>query len=230
MRTMSEYKWINDAFLDAVNDYFVLVNRGYTETPSLKLVGDRYRLSGTQRNILFRGITSQNKASSRKTKLSNTLKEKKIYLDGYNILFTIMNYLLGKAIFIGNDGILRDAGAIYGKIEDETVFYKACDVLFDFIKKKNLQVIEIFLDESIPGCTSHAYELEKKMPIAGIKGKISLAKHADNELKKINDGVIATSDSGIIDAAKVKIFDLARCALEAIYDVNAYELMAPLKI
>ncbi|MCX6584332.1 MAG: DUF434 domain-containing protein [Candidatus Aminicenantes bacterium] len=221
--------WINESFQDASKDYFFLLNKEYPETTTLKLVGDRYRLTGLQRNILFRGITSREKTASRKAKISGDLKNKKLYVDGYNVLFTIMNYLLGKTIFIGSDGMLRDAGAAYGTIEDETFFYKAVDVLFDFIKKSGVQAVVIYLDGPMPGSASHSKELEKKMTGAGIAGKIVRAKTADGELIKINDGIIATSDSGIIDAAGCKVFDLARNALEANYRINAHELMGPAK-
>ncbi|HLP57258.1 MAG TPA: DUF434 domain-containing protein, partial [Candidatus Deferrimicrobium sp.] len=207
--------WLNKSFQDASTDYFYLLNKEYPGTPTLKLVGDRYRLTGLQRNILFRGITSQDKADSRKAKITGVIKGKKLYLDGYNVIFTIMNYLLGKTIFTGNDGILRDAGAVYGKIEDETFFYKAAFMLFGFIQKNGFQPIEIYLDGSIPGSASHTKELKQIMSEAGIEGKIVPAKHADSELKIISEGIIATSDSGIIDATGCKIYDLARNVLEA---------------
>lgn len=221
--------WLNKSFQDASTDYFFLLNKEYPETPTIKLVGDRYRLSGRQRNVLFRGITSQDNAASRKTKISGAIKGEKLYVDGYNVLFTIMNYTLGKTIFIGNDGILRDSGGDYGKIEDESFFYKAADVLFDFIKNSGVQTVLIYLDESISGSAFHLKELEKKMSGTGIEGKIVPVKFADNELKKVSDGMIATSDSGIIDAAGCKIFDLARNVLEANYQINAHELMGPPK-
>lgn len=217
-------EWINKSFEDAASDYSLLLNKQYPETPTLKLVGDHYRLTGLQRTVLFRGITSQDKTASRKTKTSDDIKGKKLYVDGYNVLFTIMNYLLGKTIFIGNDGILRDAGAVYGKIEDEAFFYKAVDLLYAFIKDSGVQSVIIYLDSPVSNSTLHLEELEKRMSKVGIDGKIVLAKPADGELKKVSEGMIATSDSGIIDATGCKIFDLARSALDANYRINAHEL------
>jgi len=226
---MKMIEWINKSFENAATDYYFLLNKEYPEIPTLKLVGDRYRLTGVQRTVLFRGITSRENIASRKAKISTDIKGKKLYVDGYNVLFTIMNYLLGKTIFIANDGMLRDAGAAYGTVEDETFFYKAADVLFDFIKKSGVQAVVIYLDSPMPDSASHSNELEKKMKEAGIVGKIVRAKTADGELIKIYDGIIATSDSGIIDAMGCKVFDLARNALEANYRINAHELMGPAK-
>jgi hypothetical protein len=42
-------------FTSACRDYFYLIDKNYPERGSLKIVGDRYRLSGDQRTILYRG-------------------------------------------------------------------------------------------------------------------------------------------------------------------------------
>jgi hypothetical protein len=222
---MKMLDWMNKSFEDAAEDYSLLLNKEYPETPALKVVGDRYRLTGLQRMILFRGITSREKIAARSVKISNDIKGKKLFIDGYNVLFTIMNYLLGKTVFIANDGLLRDAGAAYGKVEDETFFYKAADLLFTFIKESGVITIVIYLDGPMPDSPAHIKELEAKMTKAGIDGKVILAKPADGELKKVCDGIVATSDSGIIDAIGGNIFDLARNALEAAYQINALQLM-----
>lgn len=222
---MKMLEWMNKSFEDAATDYFLLLNKEYPEAPTLKLVGDRYRLTGLQRIVLFRGITSEEKAASRKAKISADPCGKKLHVDGYNVLFSIMNYLLGKTIFIANDGMLRDSGGVYGDIEDETFFYKAADVLFDFVKKSGVQSVAIYLDSPVSNSAFHAKEFAKRMTKARIDGKIVLAKPADAELKKVSDGIIATSDSGVIDATGCEIFDLARNALAANYQINAHELM-----
>lgn len=215
---------VTESFKSALKDYFFLLNKGYPETPALKLVGDRYRLSGRQRNVLYRGITSKEKALSRKSKLTGDLKGKELSVDGYNVLFSIMNYLMGKTVFIGNDGILRDSGGAYGKIENETFFYKAIDILFNFIKTSGIKSLVIYLDTPVTNSGVHKKDLENKMSEAGIAGKVFLAKPADSELKGKRDGIIATSDSGIIDVTECKVFDLARQSLEKNYKINVLDL------
>ena len=215
---------VTESFKCALQDYFFLLNKGYPETPTLKLVGDRYRLTGLQRNVLYRGITSKEKSLSRKSKLTGDLKGKQLYVDGYNVLFSIMNYLLGKTVFIGNDGILRDAGGAYGKIENETFFYKAIDIVFNFIKESGIQSLIIYLDSPVTNSGVHKKDLENKMSAAGIEGKVFPVKLADSELKERRDGMIATSDSGIIDVTDCKVFDLARQCLEKSYKIKVLDL------
>lgn len=205
------------SFKEAVMDYLFLESKEYPGKAALKIVGDRYRLTGTQRMVLFRGIFSIDKALSRKFKITTDLKGKKLYLDGYNVLFTIMNYLLGKVLFIGNDGLLRDAGAGYGKIEKEEFFYKAIDLLFDWPGNSAVESMVIYLDRSVPNSDLHLKALERELRQSNINGKVNLVRLADEELKRKRDGVIATSDSEIIAATTCRVFDAARKILEANY-------------
>lgn len=223
---MTNKNLITDAFKDALTDYYYLLNKNYPGKETLKLVGDRFRLTGVQRTILFRGITSKNNALKRKAKLIplENSKGKILYIDGYNVLFTIMNYLLGKVTFIGNDNILRDSGETYGKIENETTFYQSANLLINFIPKSALQEVTIYLDSPVSNSSSHLNELEKKIQQKKVKGKIHLTRSVDHRLKQINDGMIATSDSEIIDHTPGKIIDLARSALETTYGITILDL------
>lgn len=222
---MKNKNLITNSFKDALKDYYYLLNKNYPEKETLKLVGDRFRLTGAQRTILFRGITSKENASNRKSKQIpiEDLKGKELYIDGYNVLFTVMNYLLGKMVFIGNDGILRDSGGAYGKIEKEEIFYKAASTLMDFVQQRNIENITIYLDQPVSNSQSHVKQL-KKMQEEKIKWEVCLLHSVDNWLKQIKGGVIATSDSEIIDQTPGKIIDLARSALETSYGVTILDL------
>lgn len=205
---MKELK--TDSFKQAANDYLLLLNKNYPEKATLRLIGDRYRLSGVQRTILFRGITSEKKALSRKAKLTTDLEGKNLFIDGYNVLFTFMNYLLGKTLFIANDGTIRDVGETYGGIENEKLFHKAMDMLLDALVDKTGEYLSlvIYMDSPVSGSHTHMLELKRKMQQKSIAGDVLLVKSADTELKKLSHGVIATSDSGIIDAVPCQILSL----------------------
>ncbi len=212
---MNDLDFTGDAFQNALRDYCYLLDRHYPEKETLKLIGDRYRLTGLQRTLLFRGIASQEKALNRKSRLVSLedLKGKKLYIDGYNVLFSVTNYLLGKAVFIGNDGILRDSGGVYGKIENESVFLRSSRELVNFIAQNHLEGVTIYLDAPVFNSSAHIRQLEKEIQQSGAKAETGLAESVDRRLKQIHDGVIATSDSEIIDETFCPIFDLARCLL-----------------
>src|SRR5512145_134791 len=102
---------LTDSFSQACTDYFYMVDHHYPERSVLKLVGDRYLLSGDQRTVLYRGISSLKRSSLRNAFLTKDTGGKQLIVDGYNVLFTLLNYRLGKITFVSTDGIVRDAGA-----------------------------------------------------------------------------------------------------------------------
>jgi len=156
--------------------------------------------------------------------LIDNLQEKKLHLDGYNILYTIMNYMLGKMIFIGNDGILRDAGEGYGKIENENFFYKAMDLLLDITGATKVESVYVYLDDPVSNSDFHMQAFKKKMAQRTIEGEVFSVKSADRELTCKKNGVIATSDSEIIDTTPCPIIDLARNVLETKYGITIFDM------
>ncbi|MCP5050837.1 MAG: DUF434 domain-containing protein [bacterium] len=207
---------ITDSFKLALYDYLYLRNHGYPPKPSLKLVGDRYRLTAIQRTVLFRGIGSTKQAGERKDKLTRQLKGKSLHMDGYNVCLALVNYLLGKTVFIANDGLLRDVGDGYGKTVNETAFRKAVRLLVEFTAGTGVERVRIYLDEPMPGSASHASLLEEEMQRFNIPGEVCRAPCADQALISNDNGqnVIATSDSQVIDAVQCDIYDAAREVLE----------------
>jgi hypothetical protein len=58
------------SLLAAARDYRWLLDRGYPQSASLKLVGDRYRLERDERLVLFRGVFAGAASASRRSILS----------------------------------------------------------------------------------------------------------------------------------------------------------------
>ncbi|MFC2155033.1 DUF434 domain-containing protein [Acidobacteriota bacterium] len=213
-------------FKEALRDYFFLLNRRYPEKPAVKLVGDRYRLGSVERITLYRGITSEEKALRRRAKIVADIKGENLYVDGYNVLFTIMNYLFGKFIFIGCDGLVRDCGEAYGKVENETLFCRAVDLLLGYIGGCEPALIEIYFDSPVSGSALHVNGVEKRLGGKELAGDVLLVKSADEELKEKTAGIIATCDSEIIDNSQCRVVDLARKALENNFKIEILDLSA----
>mgnify|MGYP001028027859 CR=1 FL=1 len=215
---------VSEEFKEALRDYFFLLNRDYPEKAAVKLVGDRYRLNSVERLTLYRGITSGAKAPARNAKITASFKREILYIDGYNVLFTVMNYLFGKFIFLGNDGLLRDCGEVYGKVENDALFVRAADILLEYLKTGEPAAIEIYFDSPVPGSTLHVSGLEKRLSAADLTGKVLAVKSADDELKEKSEGIVATSDSEIIDCTGCRIADVARGALEKKFEIEILDL------
>ena len=132
---------VNNNFKNAIIDYSHFLERDYPYKAILKIIGDKYLLTGLQRSILLRGITTKKKALYRKSKLilKKDLYNKSMLIDCYNVLITISSYISGKFVFIGNDGFLRDAAESHGKIKKRELLDKALELLLNYLKTLDLK-------------------------------------------------------------------------------------------
>ncbi|MCX7788756.1 MAG: DUF434 domain-containing protein [Spirochaetes bacterium] len=215
---------VSPAFKEAAEDYFTLLNKQYPERASLALVGDRYRLSKDERMILFRGITSRDRAISRKAKRSPFPKLPELYIDGYNVLFTLLNYRIGKLLFIGNDGFLRDAGGSHGRLTHADMFLELADEFFDHLVTLGFRRVQVYLDSPVSHSAFHAERIRNLLWGKGLEGDCTLGNSADYLLKRSSPPCIASSDTAIIDALPGPFFDAARSYLEKRYGATFLDL------
>lgn len=211
-------------FRSGIQDYFYLINRNYPERGSLKLVGDRYRLNGDQRTILYRGVTSNEKADRRRKRLSSDIAGKYLVIDGYNVLFTLLNYRLGRIIFISNDHIVRDAGSLHGRIKDEILFRESVDLLFGYFKHNRPAMLHFYIDSPVSQSFYHKQIIDEKILHAGLTGTCEIVKSSDQHIKKETEGIIITSDSVIIDKTDNQIVDLSHLILKSRFKVVLFDL------
>ncbi len=136
----------------AIYDYRFLRNSRYPHKASIKLVGDRYRLTRLQRNCLYRGIVAEADCATRKAKIvdSTSLQGKGLAVDWYNVLITVESYLKGSPVFLADDGVLRDASGIHGSYRPGQVTDQATESILNSIAKLNLSAVDVFLDSPIP--------------------------------------------------------------------------------
>ena len=214
----------SDEFLNGLGDYYYLINRNFPEKGTLKLVGDRYRLNGDQRTILYRGITSEKKASQRKERLAENIRNQYLLIDGYNVLFTILNYRLGRITFISNDHIVRDAGSLHGKLREENLFLESLDLLFDFFAEFKPAFVHFYIDSPVSLSNYHNQIINEKIIINKLSGICEIVKSPDQCLKKHKEGIIVTSDSVIIDKTNNHIIDVPHLVLKSRFKARLYDL------
>ncbi len=214
----------NENFRQGALDYFYLQDRNYPQKGTLKLVGDRYKLSGDQRTVLYRCISSSISSNNREKRLTTIIQDKILYIDGYNVLFTILNYRLGRLVFISTDGILRDAGSLHGKIRNDELFYDCITLLFDYLTLKTPACLNIFLDSPVSHSAKHKSTIDKALEQYSIKGSCQLVKSPDYEIKQNSEGVICTSDTAIIDRTENLIADIPRAVLEKKFKYKLFKI------
>ena len=219
----------------AARDYLFLLNRGYPEKPSLELTGNRYRLDKTDRMVLFRGICPTAKADIRRGKLYGVSEGAGLVIDGYNLFFTILNYRMGKKLFIGYDGFLRDAGGTHGRFGNKKMLEEIMEESILFLKGRNCGSVCFYLDSPVSHSAEHTVLIQKIMETHGLKGSCGLGASADYLIKQAlgpvkppimntakaeipaHKTLAVSSDTGIIDSIPGGIYDCARDFLETRY-------------
>ena len=209
---------LSDLFQEAVTDYLYLIERNYSQKQVLKLVGDKYQLTGEERSVLFRGVVRSADCISRKKKqLSKVPDGSTLIIDGYNVIRTIGTYLLGRLLFVSMDGFLRDASEMHRSTLKSSILDKCLDLLFDFFVKHDPREVKIYLDEPVSKSGELASGMNKLLKKYGLHGEALTVPSPDYELKQVNSGIVCTADSAIIDNCKVPVFDLAYAILKDIY-------------
>lgn len=224
---------LSPPFRSAARDYRLLLDRGYPSAAGLKLVGDRYALDKAARTVLFRGILPESLSSAIAARIVRGLPPgARLAVDGYNVLFTLSNYRRGHPLFIGTDGLVRDAGGAHGRIQDQGLFLECARAATERLADLEVAYAELYLDAPVSGSGAHAAALRDLLARAGVPGRVELAASADPPVRDFEGGVeagqaegfAATSDSAVAVSARSPVFDLARDILEARYGASFPDL------
>lgn len=206
--------------MQAAKEYLWLLTQSYPQKSSLKLVGDKFMLSGEMRQVLYRGIASSQTAAVRRKKIGTFARGDYVLIDTYNILFTVNNYLLGKHLFICNDGMLRDAGEMRGRIVNKPQFTRSVFLMLEVLQEFKDHNFIHYLDEPVSFSGQLSIELNKDMARMGIEGEAHVVKSPDRKLMDESSDAICTSDGQIIDCYKDKVVDLSRMILRKNFQAN----------
>jgi hypothetical protein len=217
---------ISNSFNDAAYDYLYLLEKGYPRKAIIKLIGDRYSLSGTERTLLYRGLATAENRSARASSLleENGIKNKNLYIDGYNVLITIGSYLNGSLVFIANDHFLRDASEIHGKVFRTELFDRGIILIIDYLQKAEAGSAQFYLDRPVSKSGLLAGRVNQMLEEKSFPGKALTVRSPDYELKRLESGIVCTSDSTIIEKTNGKLFDLARHTLAYHFNPNFLDL------
>lgn len=213
---------LSASFRDAASDYLHLLERGYSAGKILPLVSSRYQLSGVERTMLYRGVFTQQQKTARQRKLA-TMPGAPLQIDGFNVLITIASYLQGLPVFLAGDGLVRDAAYVRGKIDMIATFERAAGLLLISLRRIEGEQL-IFLDREVT-LHNHIGQMLARTPSWDkSRQRLAIIEKVDQALKLSDSGCICTSDTGIIDAANIPVFDLARHVLAENFNPDFLDL------
>jgi hypothetical protein len=200
-------------FRAACNEYRYLRERGYPEKAALKLVADRHRLGRVERNSIFRGIVAASLAQARRSRIvgADALAGAALGIDWYNVLITLESYLGGHPVFLCDDGMIRDSAAVHGSYRASALTPRAVSDIAAVVKMAGPSRVDAYVDAPIAWSARMAEDARAALAAASARTDVVLVHSADYPLKKY-DGIVASSDSTIMDCAG-RIVDLAGLVL-----------------
>ncbi len=209
----------------AVQDMQYLLSRGYAEKASSELAGNRYRLK-TRQIQAFRGASaSVEQIRNRKHKELQVaeLKDKTIYLDGFNILILLESLLSGAYLFEGVDGCFRDLSGVHGTYKRVNQTQKALELVAFFFQKAEVQKLIWIFDKPV----SNSGRIKQMVLDFAVENKMDweadlqfnpdqfLAEHAE---------ISVSSDAWILDHCKTWFNLIGYIIAEEKLDVNLVKM------
>jgi hypothetical protein len=197
----------DDSIKNAKIDLFMLLNRGYSKTYALRFIGDHYGLKNEDRYILSRTVFPRTyilETRKKKTHLKD-IKDKELFIDGYNVIITTESVLMGKA-FISMDGLLRDTRNISKKYKITNYTLESVEMILNLLEKYPPKNSLFYLDKMMSQSGKLSGIIRKSIEERNLKGDSETIGSVDYILKNKN-GIIATNDSAIINQVE-KFIDL----------------------
>jgi len=196
-------------FKTAARDLAWLLDRGYPPKASLKLVGDRYRLPAWERALLVRAVVPEPQASWRRKKKvpARKLCGRKVAVDGYNVLATLVHGLRGRPLVLARDGFVRDAEGAGRRLRLDPQLLPALGLLKRFFRKYRPAFLGIYLDAPVSGSGElAAYLRETLLQALTLPGEVLALPEAERRV--LSGEIICTADGALLDQASAT-FDLA---------------------
>jgi hypothetical protein len=187
----------------AAEDFSLLLTKGYADKSALKLVGDKFSLMQRQRLAVMRSSCSDQQLESRNQRRVDidSLTDKSIAIDGYNLLITIEAAMSGGVLFKGRDGCLRDLASIHGTYRKVTETIPAIELIGNFLEEQKIQNVLWLFDSPVSNSGRLKTLIRKLSEQNSWPWNIELSINPDYELKRIED-IVVSSDSIILDGCQ----------------------------
>ena len=198
----------------AAGDLAWLLGRGYAPQAALTLVGNRYQLHQRQRRALAHAVAAPEVARQRRERQAapSALAGARLQIDAFNQLITIETALSGGLLLLGHDRVWRDLASVRGTYRQVQETHAAPEAIGDYLEPLGVREVMFLIDAPVSNSARLASRIRALAQARGWPWDAALDAHVDASLKRA-DGVVATSDSAILDRA-ARWFDLAGAVLQ----------------
>jgi len=186
----------------AAEEVRYLLNCGYSNGPTIRFVSDHHRLSEQERFVLTRVVISKSVARSRRKKLTplEALRDRDVFVDGYNVLITVESLLAKAPVYLCDDGFLRDTRGIFRNYKSSELTDIALAEILALLKEGRPRNVTILFDQQMSKSGLLASNVRDMLNDLKVTGSAKTAKDVDRRLKSCSS-IVATADGNVIDAA-----------------------------
>lgn len=192
----------HESLVAATGDLSWLLGRGYAEKAALKLVGDRFQLTGRQRMAVLRASAPLESAHARRLRRIDDLQGRRVAVDGFNQLVTTERGIAGGTAFRGVDGAVRDVASVHGTWRRSEGTARALALLLDQLE--GAAGVTWVLDAPVSNSGRLAALIREATAERGAQCTVLLEARADAALLELG-GVLASSDSALLDRCEAWI-------------------------
>lgn len=212
----------------ATSELSWLLSRDYGDKASLKLVGDRYRLTDRQRRAI------QGAACSDTAKLEVgekhceivELQNSHIFIDGFNLMITLESALSGGLLFKGRDGSYRDLASVHGTYKKVMETIGAIALVGQALSRLEVKKATWYFDQPVSNSGRLKVLMYEVIEGKGWDWDIQLVYNPDKDLivSPALEHIIVSADSMVLKHAR-KWFNLGAYVVdEMIEDVKLIDL------
>ncbi|WP_445710615.1 DUF434 domain-containing protein [Flavobacterium sp.] len=203
---------------EALVDMNYLLSRGYSEKNALFTVGTRYKLASRQQKAVQGMSASNEQLALRKTKevTLETLENKTLVIDGFNILILLESTLSNGYIFKGQDTCYRDLSSVHGNYKTVNQTDMAIDLIINFYNESKLQQLIWIFDKPVSNSGRIKAKIEAKASDHNLNWRVILEDNADQAIVNTNQ-IVASSDGIVLDKA-INWFNLVTYLIETKID------------
>jgi hypothetical protein len=194
---------------EAAIDFRYLLARGYPRQNALALVGNRYDLEHTARQLLHRGVFAPSEAAARRARLRRLadLPGRPLAVDGHNVLITLECATRGLPLVAADDGWLRDVGQVSRSFQASPETDRVLILRADYLARGPVGPLQVFYDAPLSKSGQLARRTRELWTSRGLQAQAAAVPVPERDLAAF-PGPIATSDTALIDSHP-EVVDLA---------------------
>ncbi|HEX9998221.1 MAG TPA: DUF434 domain-containing protein [Abditibacterium sp.] len=187
----------------ATLDYSWLLSRGYAPKSSLELVGNRYQLPERGRLGVMRAACPDAAREARRAKRleADAVRGQILHLDGYNVLMIVEAALGGGVLLRCRDEGLRDMASMHGNFRRVEETAPAITMIGNFLASLSLEAVVWWLDAPVSNSGRLAGLIRELAEQNAWNWRVEMVPDADFAMKKLENAIVATADSVILDVA-----------------------------